>query len=625
MRTRQRRSLFSTLLILGFIIPGLMGIFAVQAKAIQDQSLNTKHSLQSALTATPTWTLTNTPLPLATATLPFTDSSSSTGLSSVDLYTFIQAPAKPVAKPYVTLIAFASIPRTGSVVIRGFINSVEFVCTESPCAIHLQSNSRIVFRAYADTGETSEEVIASVSVTQTLSGYLVSIDTVSQYTSFVDSCSLLWGKQDENNVTWNDFVQFPYQLNTNKTLHTLTARLIRNGVVDASSCPFGGLSLGLDWPTACGLEKASAVVTAWQNQFDGYIWLASRNYGIPPKILKTLIEYESQYWPGDSRFQYGEVGLGQINAVGLDVLLRRDSTYYQKVCPSILSDCTRPYASLDPVQQEQIRGAILNSVEAECASCSFGVDLDKAKQSIDLIAGVVKANCQQVNDIVKEAYKPDPDAAAALATQAAATVSAGGQSPDTDYEDYWRFTLASYHSGISCFQDAVHATKKSHLPVTWENVSYNLSCKGGTDYVKGYMDNLLSFDNYLYAPGDLLSVFAGPTIVPTRTPVPTPTVYVSDARIIVQVYIDRNGNNVPDDGEWIDAMTVQVSVSNTKQITQRTVNGIATFDMSGYTPNSGIDVSLPGLYRNNTFRLPEHGDVTIVFKFDQPVLPTSLP
>ncbi len=139
------------------------------------------------------------------------------------------------------------------------------------------------------------------------------------------------------------------------------------------------------------------------------------------------------------------------------------------------------------------------------------------------------------------------------------------------------------------------------------------------------MDSLFTFDRNLYEPSDLLSVIAAPTIVPTRTPVPTPTVFVSDAKIIVKVYIDRNGNNAPDDGEWIDAMSVQVSISNTKQLTQRTINGITTFDMSGYAPGSGIDVSLPGLYRNNTFLLPEHGDVTVVFKFDQPVLPTSLP
>src|ERR1051325_8908565 len=113
MQIKQRHSLFSTILLLGFVIPGLMGIFAVQAKAIEDQSLNTKLSLQSGSTATSTETLTSTPPPSVTSTLPFTDPSSSTGLTSVDLYTFIQAPTRPVASPYVLLIAFASIPRTG--------------------------------------------------------------------------------------------------------------------------------------------------------------------------------------------------------------------------------------------------------------------------------------------------------------------------------------------------------------------------------------------------------------------------------------------------------------------------------------------------------------------------------
>ncbi len=238
---------------------------------------------------------------------------------------------------------------------------------------------------------------------------------------------------------------------------------------------------------------------------------------------------------------------------------------------------------------------------------------------------MLKANCQQVYDIVKQPYKPDVDADAATATAVAATVVAGGTSPATDYEDMWRFTLASYHSGVSCFQQAVLATKKERLPVTWENVSNNMSCKGGEGYVKGFMENLFAVDHNLYEPGNLLAVIAAPTFVPTQTPVPTPTVFVSDAKIIVEVYMDRNGNNSPDEGEWIDAMSVQASISNNQHLTQRTINGITTFDMSGYAPNSSIDVSLPGLYRNNTFLLPEHGDVTVVFKFDQPVLPTILP
>lgn len=628
MRTRQRNSLFSILFLLGLVLPGLIGIFVVQAKAIEDQSLIAQLFLQNGLSATPTSTSTP-PLSLTATGSPFTDPSFPLGLPAVDLYAFIQAPTKQVARPYVILTAFASIPRTGSVEIRGFIDSQEFICTVSPCAIHLQSSSRLIFRAYADTGESSEEVVASVSVTQSLTGYLVNIDTVSQFTTFIDSCSNTWGKRDEENVTWDNFSQFPYQINTSKTLHTLAARLILNGVVDTSACPAGGLSLGLDWPTTCGLQKASDTAIAWQNQFDGYIWLASRDHGIPPKILKTLFEYESQFWPGNSRFYMDEVGLGQINQLGVDVLLRRDPTYYQKVCPSVLSDCSRPYVSLEPEQQAQIRGAVINSVDAACPTCENGVDLEKAKQSITLVASLLKANCQQVNEIVRRPYKPDPGTPTAIPTKTpkpfAATPTPGGRRTSPNYEDYWRFTFASYHSGVSCFQDAVLATKKNELPVIWENVSAELNCKGGKEYVNGYMDNLFTFNSYLYEPRDLLSVIAAPTIVPTRTPVPTPTVYISSARIIVQVYMDRNGNNTPDADEWIDAMTVEVSVSNAQKITQRTINGIAIFDLSGYPPNSGIDVSLPGLYRNETLLLPEQGDVTIVFKFDQPVLPTSLP
>jgi hypothetical protein len=47
--------------------------------------------------------------------------------------------------------------------------------------------------------------------------------------------------------------------------------------------------------------------------------------------------------------------------------------------------------------------------------------------------------------------------------------------------------------------------------------------------------------------------------------------------------------------------------------------------MSGYRPNIEITVSLPTLYRSERFLLPETGEVVIMFKFDQPTLPTILP
>ena len=610
---------------MGLVLPGLIVIFVVQAKAIQNQTLKTQLVLQAGSTSTSTLSSTSTPLPLQTSTRPVLNNPASLlAGASLDLFAFIQAPIGTVSRPYVTLIAFGSIPQGGSIVIRGFINSDEFICPQSPCQVFLLSSSRLVFRAYANTGETSDEVIASVSVVQVETGFVVTIDAVSQFTPFTDSCAAVWRVRDEENASWDNFVQFPFELNTQKTLHTLTAKLIVNGVVDASDCPAGGLNLGMNWPTGCGLEKARSAMIAWQNQFDEYIWLASRDHGIPPKVLKTLIDYESQFWPGNSRFYLDEFGLAQINQLGLDVLLRRDPLYYQQVCASVLSDCTRPYAGLEPEQQRLVRGAVMSSMDANCPACAYGVDLDKAKQNIDLIARLLQANCQQVNDILRTAVEPDPDADAATATAIVATIAAGGSS-GTTYEDLWRFTLTAYHSGSNCFREAYVELRKRGGEVNWDNLREDLKCAGGEAYVEGFMDNLFAFDSYLYQPSEALTGLALPTIVPTRTSVPTPTVYVSTARIIVKVYVDRNANGTPEEGEWIDAMTVQVTVSNTQVITLRTQNGVAIFDMSGYTPNSGIDVSLPGLYRNQTFLLPESGDVEVIFKFDQPVLPTSLP
>ena len=629
MRKKNRHSSFLLLLILGIGIPGFIGILGVQAKTIAHQREMIGSILQVAGTATPTLLQATSTLLASTSTeLPLSDLLSQPGVLSSSLQAFIQAPNGVVAEPYVILTAFSSIPRTESVIIRGFVNSQEFICTQSPCLINIQSNARLVFRAQTESGATSEEVIASVRVTQNQDGYLVTIDSVSQFTTFVDACSLTWGVQDETNATWDSFVQFPYQLNTRKTLHTLATQLILNGIVDTQDCPAGGLSLSMDWPTACGLERASTEMIAWQNQFDEYIWLASRDSGIPPKVLKTLIEIESQFWPGNSRFYLDEYGLGQLNQLGVDVLLRRDPLLYQRACAGVLSDCTRPYQSLEPSQQALIRGAVVRLADASCATCDYGIDLEKAKESVSLIAMLLRANCQQVDVILDLAARAnvDEDADAATATAVVATATAEGVGPTrTTYEDLWRFTFVAYHSGLSCLQTAVQAVEKANLTVTWENVANELECRGSEDYADGFINNLLSFDLYLFQFSDADTPLAAPTFVPTRTPIPTPTVFISTAQVRVEVFMDRNNNGSPEAGEWIDSMSVLLTTSANEQITQRTQNGIAIFDMTGYPPGIGINVSLPGLYRSESFVLPEQGEVSVTFVFEQPALPTLLP
>ena len=612
-----------SLLILGIAFRGLLGIISAQAAG--DPSSSIWSALQSIGTPTVTPSLTATTFPSVTSTI-----TPNSGLlfpisAKTEVYAFIQAPVGPVSQPYVILTSFASIAKTESVTLRGFVNSQEFICTDSPCAINLEGSSRLVFRAFTGSGESSEEVIASVSVNSDPQGYLVTIDSVSQFTSFVDSCSLIWGLRDEENARWDSFVQFPYELNTRKTLHTLARNLILNGIVDTSSCEYGGLSVGLDWPTGCGLEKATSAMIEWQNQFDEYIWFASRDQNVPPKVLKSLIELESQFWPGNSRFYLDEYGLGQINQLGVDVLLRNDSSVFQKYCASVLGDCAIPYLSLDASKQALIRGAVVQSIDATCPTCQYGLDIDIARDSVSLIASLLKANCQQVDTILSIPYKPDEDVDAATATAVVATVAAGGSLPGADYEDYWRFTFLAYHSGVSCFQASVLETRENGLPVTWENLEDHLACKGGDDYVNGLFDNLYAFDTYLYQPGSADKVVVAPTIVPTRTPLPTPTVYISSAKVNVQVYMDRNGNGTFDPDEGLNGMSVRLTVENNEELNLRTENGVVVFDMTGYRPGSGIVVSLPGLYRSESFLLPQTGDVDITFKFDQPALPTVIP
>ena len=600
MQKKRRQSLFALGLLLGIGIPGLIGILVVQASTITGQLIE-PFALQNGSTPSPTSTLSNGSLPSSTsAGFPLTGSPTPSGGSLESLYAFIQAPGGVVSQPYVLLTAFGSKARVSTVVINGYMNTEEFVCTEFPCLLYLRSSSRFVFRAFSNTGQSSDEVIASVSIVQSQGGYLVNIDSVNLYTKFTDSCSAIWGVGDQESAGWDDFVQFPFQLNTKKTLHTLATQLILNGVVDTADCPFGGLSAGLNWPTACGLEKASSAMTQWQNQYDDHIWLASKDHGIPPKILKTLLGLESQFWPGNSRFYVEEYGLGQVNQLGMDVLLRSDYAFYLQACSSVFPDCSRSYLSWEPAQQRLIRGAAVKLVDATCPTCAYGVDLDKAKQSVHIISRLLKANCRRVDAIV------------------------GAEISDVKYEDLWRFTLATYHSGVSCFHEAYAATLDKGLPVTWENLGGEL-CSGGREYVNGFMDDLVSFDYYLYQPVDVLPMAAMPTIVPTRTPLPTPTVYVSTARIVVRVYLDRNRNGMPDAGEEINAMTVDVNTSDNRKLTQRTQNGIAIFDMSGSTPGLRVDVSLPGLYRNESFTLPQQGEISVVFKFDMPALPTNLP
>jgi len=553
----------------------------------------------------PTATTAPVSIPTATATAIVPQPVLPTAIPA-ELYAFIQAPEGPLAQPYVTLIGFQNIPDV-SIQIRGAVNSNDFICRGSPCAVPIQTSSIIVFQAVSSAGATSDEVSATVRVESTAEGYYVFLDTVSQFATFTDSCLRYWRFQDFTDPVWAEFVQFPYLLSTNKTLHYLVTQLIVHGFVDVNGCPAGGLSIGLDWPTGCGLERARNTMIEWQNQYDEYIWLASRDVGIPPKLLKTLIEVESQFWPGNQRFYVDEVGLGQLNQLGVDVLLRRNPALYQEVCATVLDDCAMPYTLMSAENQAMIRGAFINSQNAICPDCEGGLDLNVAKRSISFIAQVLKANCETVK-VITDANRP----------------SGYIDALEDPYSDFWKFTLLSYHSGVSCFEQAVKATPKGQ-PLDWENLSENIGCQGGFDYVDGLWGNLLSFELYRYTPSIQEIAQVAPDFLPTRTPPPSPIPVISSAQVEIEAFLDSNQNGVMEDSERLNNITVLLQSVAGTEVEGTIENGQAVLELRDFPIGTEVTVSLPAYFRSETIIVPADGVVSVSFIFSQPTLPTAIP
>ena len=195
MRKKNGQAAYLILFILGISLPSYVGILGVKAQEEAAHLNSAGSSLQATDTVTPTFSPATSTLTLLASTLtglPSSNLVTPAGIFSPGLYAFIQAPNGTVASPYVILTAFSSLPRGEDVTIRGFINSQEFICTQSPCIIPVESNARFIFRALADSGAASGEVIASVRVSQNQNGYVVTIESVTQFATFSDSCSLAW-------------------------------------------------------------------------------------------------------------------------------------------------------------------------------------------------------------------------------------------------------------------------------------------------------------------------------------------------------------------------------------------------------------------------------------------------
>jgi hypothetical protein len=249
----------------------------------------------------------------------------------------------------------------------------------------------------------------------------------------------------------------------------LAANLIRQRVVDVSMCSDSGLNVDGLTASQCGLTAARQAVDDWQNRFDGLILDVARQTGVPAQLLKNLFARESQFWPGVI-LTGGDTGLGQLTDRGADTTLMWNPSFYHQFCPLALDSntCSKDYLDLEPEQQEMLRGALVRSVNANCATCPLGIDIARADFSISVFAHTLMANCEQTSQVVWNYNQRKMPGELGIT-----------------YEDMWKFTLVNYNAGGGCLGAAFDAALAKREPLTWERVSLYLepACQGAVDYI----------------------------------------------------------------------------------------------------------------------------------------------
>jgi len=429
--------------------------------------------------------------------------------------------------PYLRLQALEPLPNEQIIQILGTVNGAGFSCPGSACDLPLSPTGMegvlVEFWAESSYGDSSDHYTAQVRVIPW--GDFANPDqpATDKPSYYVDVLSSQWMGEGQSTCSeiWQSFLpvdgppswlktpELADELVSTNEYFLLAGLLIKQGLVDATSCPAGGLETN-GAATACGMEAAQGVVDDWQNQFDSEILRVANDTGVPAQLMKNIFSRESQFWPGIYE-KVREAGLGHLSDIGADAVLLWNPAFYSQFCPLILADetCQRGFGNLDPAQQEMLRGALVQKVNAACPDCPVGIDLTQANFSISVFARGLLANCEQVNQII---YNATGKSAGQLST----------------YEDLWKFTLLNYNAGSGCLSRAIRLTVTNKQPLIWANVLQYLEpvCQAGIAYVDD-ISNMPVVE--VPGIGDLLAtpnpevVLVTPTPVPTLMPTITPT------------------------------------------------------------------------------------------------------
>ncbi len=379
-------------------------------------------------------------------------------------------------EPVLVLTGIEPLPDYKIIGIEGLYEGQSFAC-EAVCRLRLpvtgEQGFTLQFWANSSYGDSSEIFDAQVRVAQSNAGdpdhlYWYVDVLSSQWVGVpVASCVQAWktlppvGGPPE----WLSTPPNSAELNSDIPYNYLAAQLIQQHVVDASSCPNGGLAPD-ESATNCGMDVARNAVRDWQNQFDNIILNIAKDTGVPAHLLKNLFAIESQFWPGAR--PKSDIGLGQLTERGADTTLLWNPPFFAQFCPLVMdaTECSKGYLHLSDDQQQYVRLALIDAVNATCENCPLGIDLDRANFSIGVFAHTMLANCEQTGQLVENV-----------------TGDVAGNS--ASYEDLWKFTLVNYNAGPGCLGDALDFTEGADQELTWENVSSHLepACQGAINYV----------------------------------------------------------------------------------------------------------------------------------------------